>query len=151
MRIRGTSGLSTLLTGSAVFEDVVQPAPGITNLWVIPAGAPPSQPSELLSSAKMKELITRWENEYDHVIIDTPPVLSVTDAVSLSSDVDGVLMVVRAGNTRRDALRRMQELLAQVNARQLGVVLNAIDLTASDTAYYYYYGGAQAGYYDNSH
>jgi len=85
------------------------------------------------------------------VIIDTPPVLSVTDAVSLSSDVDGVLMVVRAGNTRRDALRRMQELLSQVNARQIGVVLNAIDLTASDTAYYYYYGGAQAGYYDNSH
>jgi polysaccharide biosynthesis transport protein len=151
LRIRGTSGLSTLLTGGAVFEDVVQPAPGVSNLWVVPAGAPPSQPSELLSSAKMRELITRWEGEYDHVIIDTPPVLSVTDAVSLSSDVDGVLMVVRAGNTRRDALRRMQELLAQVNARQLGVVLNAIDLTASDTAYYYYYGGAQAGYYDNSH
>ena len=151
LRIRGTSGLSTLLTGGGVFEDVVQPAPGVNNLWVVPAGAPPSQPSELLSSAKMRELITRWEGEYDHIIIDTPPVLSVTDAVSLSSDVDGVLMVVRAGNTRRDALRRMQELLAQVNARQLGVVLNAIDLTASDTAYYYYYGGAQAGYYDNSH
>jgi Mrp family chromosome partitioning ATPase len=99
----------------------------------------------------MKDLIARWENEYDHVIIDTPPVLSVTDAVSLSSDVEGVLMVVRAGNTRRDALRRMQDLLAQVNARMLGVVLNALDLTASDTAYYYYYGGAQSGYYDNSH
>ena len=93
----------------------------------------------------------RWETEYDHVIIDTPPVLSVTDAVSLSSDVEGVLMVVRAGNTRRDALRRMQELLSQVNARTLGVVLNALDLSASDTAYYYYYGGAQSGYYDNTH
>lgn len=151
LRLRSSSGLSTLLTGSALFEDVVQPAPGLSNLWVVPAGPPPAQPSELLGSTKMRELIARWENEYDHVIIDTPPVLSVTDAVSLSSDVDGVLMVVRAGNTRRDALRRMQELLAQVNARTLGVVLNAMDLTASDSAYYYYYGGAQSGYYDNSH
>jgi capsular exopolysaccharide synthesis family protein len=146
--LHSSVGLSTLLTASSTAGDVTQQTPQVHGLYVIPAGPPPHHPSELLGSDRMQELIAKWEQEYDHVILDTPPVLSVTDAVSLSAGVHGVLMVVRSGSTRKDAFRRMQTLLEQVNARILGVVLNALDLTAADSHHYYYYGASQTRYYD---
>lgn len=146
--LHSSVGLSTLLTASSTAGDVMQQTPQVHGLYVIPAGPPPHHPSELLGSDRMQELITKWEQEFDHVILDTPPVLSVTDAVSLSASVHGVLMVVRSGSTRKDAFRRMQTLLEQVNARILGVVLNALDLTAADSHHYYYYGASQTRYYD---
>jgi succinoglycan biosynthesis transport protein ExoP len=98
----------------------------------------------------MRMLLEKWRGEYDHVIIDTPPVLSVTDGVLLSAQMDTVLLVVRSAQTSKDALRRSRDLLAQVNAKVMGVVVNAIDLRSPD-AYYYYYGSNYAGrYYDES-
>jgi Mrp family chromosome partitioning ATPase len=84
-------------------------------------------------------------NEFDHIIIDTPPVLSVTDAVLLSAFADSTLLVIRAGSTSKAALRRARDVLAQVDARVLGVVLNAADFTAPDR---YYYGSRYGGYHE---
>ena len=97
----------------------------VPNLWILPAGPIPPQPAELLSSTVMKDYIARWRNEFDHVIIDTPPCLSVTDAVVLSPLADRVILVARSGQTTRPALRRACDLLLQVNARVMGIVLNA--------------------------
>ena len=150
LKIRNRAGLSTLLTGSSTMEDVAMPSPMLPNLFVIPAGPPPPHPAELLGSSVMQSFIERWRTEYDHIIIDTPPVLSVTDAVLLSVQADAVVLVIRSAKTTKDALRRSRDILAQVNARVMGVVVNAIDLHSPD-AYYYYYGASYGGrYYDES-
>ena len=115
------------------------PCPEVPNLWILPAGPIPPQPAELLGSTVMKDHIARWRNEFDHVIIDTPPCLSVTDAVLLSPEADRVILVARSGKTTKAALRRACDLLLQVNARVMGIVLNALDLHSAKG--YYYYGG----------
>jgi capsular exopolysaccharide synthesis family protein len=145
--IRSKGGLSTLISGVEKAEDVIVQFSKVPNLWILPAGPIPPQPVELLGSNVMKEHIARWRDEYDHVIIDTPPCLSVTDAVVLSADVDRVLLVARAGQTTKPALRRACDLLLQVNAKVMGIVLNAFDLRSADS--YYSYGSRYAGrYYD---
>lgn len=150
--IGSTSGLSTLLTGSDQFEKIVVQSSILPNLFILPAGPTPPQPAELLGSQLMRDFIDKWEKEYDHIIIDTPPVLSVTDAVVLSTAADAVVLVMRSGQTTKEALRRSRNLLAQVNAKVLGVVVNALDLTSPGASYYYYYyGGKYSGrYYDES-
>lgn len=150
--IRSKGGLSTLISGVDKEEDVVVPFTKVPNLWILPAGPIPPQPAELLGSNIMKEHLARWRDEFDHVIIDTPPCLSVTDAVVLSPEVDRVLLVARSGQTTKLALRRACDLLIQVNARVMGVVLNAFDLRSADSYYYYgaRYGGSGGSYYDES-
>jgi polysaccharide biosynthesis transport protein len=140
-------GLSTLISGVDKEEDVVVPFTKVPNLWVLPAGPIPPQPVELLGSNIMKEHIARWRDEFDHVIIDTPPCLSVTDAVVLSPEVDRVLLVARSGQTTKPALRRACDLLLQVDARVMGIVLNAFDIRSADS--YYYYGARYASSYYN--
>jgi Mrp family chromosome partitioning ATPase len=95
----------------------------------------------------MKDYIERWRNEYDHIIIDSPPCLSVTDAVVLSPEADRVILVARSGQTTKLALRRACSLLMQVNARVMGVVLNALNLQSVDGRYYYSYGGSYSRHY----
>jgi succinoglycan biosynthesis transport protein ExoP len=97
---------------------------------VLPSGPTLSQPAEILGSSKMKECIARWRNEFDYVIIDTQPCLSFTDAVLLSREGDGVILVARWGQTTKTALRHASDLLMQVNANMIGLVLNAYDLNA---------------------
>ena len=146
--IKARGGLSTLISGVDKLEDVLLPFKQVPNLWILPAGPIPPQPVELLSSTVMKEYITRWRNEFDHIVIDTPPCLSVTDAVVLSPDADRVILVARSGKTTKPALRRASELLLQVNARVMGIVLNALNLRSAD-GYYHYYGGTYAqSYYE---
>jgi succinoglycan biosynthesis transport protein ExoP len=140
-------GLSSLISGVDKLEDVLVPPTEVPNLWILPSGPIPPQPAELISSTVMKEYIARWRNEFDHVIIDTPPCLSVTDAVVLSPEADRVILVARSGRTTKLALRRARDLLLQVNARVLGIVLNALDLHAGD-GYYYTYGSLYTHYYD---
>jgi len=148
MGIRSKGGLSTLISGVDKVEDVIVQFSKVPNLWILPAGPIPPQPAEVLGSNVMKEHIARWRDEYDHVIIDTPPCLSVTDAVILSADVDRVLLVARAGQTTKPALRRACDLLLQVNAKVMGVVLNAFDLRSADSYYNSYsYGNRYAGHY----
>jgi succinoglycan biosynthesis transport protein ExoP len=150
MGMSSRAGLSTLLTGSDQGENLIQPSRQLKNLFILPAGPPPPQPAELLGSDLMRGLLQRWREEYDHIVIDTPPALTVTDAVLLSPAVDAVILVIRSGRTPKDALRRARDLLAQVNARVMGVVVNAIDLQSPDMDYYYY--GAKHGghYYDEN-
>ncbi len=148
LSLKSTAGLSTILSGVDRVEDAIVPFPQLPNLQVLPAGPIPPNPVELLGST-VKDHIARWRNEYDHIIIDTPPCLSVTDSVVLSVDADRVILVARSGQTPKAALRRASDLLTQVNARVMGVVLNAFDLRSADGYYYYYYYGSKyASRYD---
>ena len=144
--IKPKVGLSTVLTGVSPLELSITHVPQLPNLYLLPAGPPPPHPAELLGSNLMKQLILQWRQEYDHVIFDTPPALSVTDSILLSVDMDAVVLVIRSGNTTKAALRRTRELLGQVNARVLGVVVNAVDVDSPDYYNYYYYGSKYGGY-----
>jgi polysaccharide biosynthesis transport protein len=146
---RSRGGLSTLISGGDKFEDVAVPFADVPNLTILPAGPIPPQPAELLGSTVMKEYIARWRNEFDHVVIDSPPCLSVTDAVVLSPEADRVILVARSGRTTKIVLRRACDLLMQVNARVMGIVLNALN-TRSTEGYYYYGGRYSDRYYDES-
>lgn len=140
----GKTGLSNILTGGAKVSDAIQ-ATVQPNLFALLAGPIPPHPSELLSSAMMQDLLKRWREEYDHIIIDTPPVLSVTDAVLLSVQTDAVILIIRSHQTSAAHVRRTRDLLQSVKASVLGVVVNAADLTSPD--YYYYYYGSKYRYY----
>jgi Mrp family chromosome partitioning ATPase len=98
----------------------------------------------------MKDYIARWRKEFDHVIMDSPPCLSVTDAIVLSPEADRVILVARSAQTTKIALRRACQLLLQVNAKVMGVVLNALNLRSEYGDYSYYYGSPYArDYYDD--
>jgi capsular exopolysaccharide synthesis family protein len=128
-------------------ENVMVPFPGLPFLQVLPAGPIPPNPVELLGSSVMKDCIARWRNEFDHIIFDTPPCLSVTDSVVLSVEADRVILVARSGQTPKGAVRRASELLLQVNARVMGVVLNAFNFRSTDDNYYYYGSKYSGSYY----
>jgi capsular exopolysaccharide synthesis family protein len=119
-------GLTTVLLGEQSLADVVQPVSGHETLWLLGAGRVPANPAELLNGPAARELFAALRAEFDLVLIDSPPVLPVTDAAVLSKDADGTLMVVAAGQTKRVDLRRAAEKLAQVNAPMVGTVLNEV-------------------------
>lgn len=137
-------GLSSVLAGSCTLDRAICPISAIENLFVLPAGPVPPAPSELLASPAIRDVIEQCRSQFDLIIIDTPPVLSVTDAVLLSAEVDCCLLVVRAAKTTKAALLRTRDLLQQVNACVMGVVLNAVNLESQDAYYYnYHYYGRQ--------
>ena len=103
--------------------------------------------SELLASTNMRDVLAELREQYDHVVMDTPPALSVTDAVVLSPRADAIILVIRSGQTTKQALRRSRDVLMQVNAKVAGVLLNAVDLSSPDYYYYYEYQGKYARYY----
>ena len=135
------SGLSNVLTGSATLEHTITRSPVLPNLFILPAGTPPPNPAELLASSNMRDILLDLRDKYDHIVIDTPPTLSVTDAVVLSPRVDAIVLVIRSGQTTKQALRRSRDILMQVNAHVTGVLLNAVDLSSPDYYYYYEYQG----------
>ena len=141
------SGLSNVLTGSTTLEKAITRSAILPNLAVLPAGTPPPNPAELLASSNMKDMLMHLREEYDHIVIDTPPSLSVTDSVVLSPRADAVVLVIRSGQTTKQALRRSRDILMQVNAKVVGVLLNAVDLSSPDYYYYYEYQGKYAHYY----
>jgi succinoglycan biosynthesis transport protein ExoP len=141
------SGLSNVLTGSATLETAITRSPILPNLDVLPAGTPPPNPAELLASSNMRDVLQQLRGQYDHIVVDTPPTLSVTDAVVLSPRADAIVLVIRSGQTTKQALRRSRDILMQVNAKVSGVLLNAVDLSSPDYYYYYEYQGKYAGYY----
>jgi Mrp family chromosome partitioning ATPase len=93
--------------------------------------------------------LDQLRGQYDHIVVDTPPTLSVTDAVVLSPRADAIVLVIRSGQTTKQALRRSRDILMQVNAKVSGVLLNAVDLSSPDYYYYYEYQGKYARYYRN--
>jgi len=149
LHLKSDIGLSTILGQNTVPdpEEAIHPVADVPNLRVLPAGPVVLHPSEMLASPRMRDLIQSLEPEFDHIIIDTPPVLSVTDAALLSALADSTLLVIRAGMTSRAALRRAHDVLAHVDARIMGVILNAADFTEPDL---YYYGSRYGNYYHDS-
>jgi succinoglycan biosynthesis transport protein ExoP len=141
------SGLSNVLTGSATAQQTITTSPILPNLFIMPAGTPPPNPAELLASSNMRDLLAELRQQFDHIVIDTPPTLSVTDAVVLSPRADATILVIRSGQTTKQALRRARDILTQVNAHVAGVLLNAVDLTSPDYYYYYEYQGKYSHYY----
>jgi capsular exopolysaccharide synthesis family protein len=134
-------GLSDVLTGNATLAQAILRSPISPSLFILPAGTPPPNPAELLASSNMRDILASLREQFDHVVIDTPPTLSVTDAVVLSPTADAVVLVIRSAQTTKQALRRSRELLMSVNARVSGVLLNAVDLRSPDYYYYYEYQG----------
>ena len=131
------AGLSSYLAGVSSLELVTIPHSEIANLAAIPTGPIPPNPADLLSSRRLSEAISSLRKEYRFIVIDSPPIIAATDAVILSVLADGVLLVVRSGETPKAAFTRARELLASVKSRLLGVVLNAVDSSSPD--YYYSY------------
>jgi polysaccharide biosynthesis transport protein len=131
------AGLSSHLAGVSSLDEVVVPHPAITNLSTLTTGPVPPSPADLLSSHRMREAITELRRRYEFIVIDSPPVMAATDAVILSALTDGVLLVVRSGETPKEAFTRTRDLLSGVRCRLLGVILNAVDSSAPD--YYYSY------------
>lgn len=135
--IDGHPGLTELLISEGELKKVARPS-GIDNLQIVPAGTLPPNPSELLGSQKMKSVITAMKDQYDLVIFDCPPVITVTDAAVLSAETDIVLLVVQSGKTDREMAKRARVLLNNVKANIAGVVLNNIS-PELQAGYYYYY------------
>lgn len=130
-------GLTNLLarTDTAI-DEVVRTSP-FPNLSVMTSGPIPPNPSELLGSNRMEALLAKLSEQFDLVLVDTPPVLAVTDPVVVAPKTDGVVVVVDSAKTSLDALRRTREALGRANANILGIVLNK--LTTKSGSYYYYY------------
>jgi len=131
------AGLSSYLAGVSSLDIVSVPHPTIPNLVAIPTGPLPPNPADLLSSHKLVEAIAELRTKFKFIVIDSPPIMAATDAVILSVQTDGVLLVVRSGETPKEAFTRTRDLLHSVKCRILGVVLNAVDSGAPD--YYYSY------------
>ena len=137
MGMDGSVGLTNVLIGQADLGDVLQQFAD-SSLYVLGAGAIPPNPSELLGSASMMATLKELESRFDVVIIDTPPLLPVTDAAVLSTIAGGTVVIVGAGRVNRDHLSRSLQSLETVQARVLGLVLNMIPTQGPDGYYYYY-------------
>jgi len=140
-------GLSSFLTGAHTLNEVLVQYERIPNLWVLPAGPRPPDPAELLSSQVMQVTLKELTQRFTQIIIDSPPLLLVTDGVVLSAIVDGVILVVASGATARGALARAHKILENSGSRVLGVVLNKVDMRF-DNYYGSYYGPYSMSYYD---
>jgi succinoglycan biosynthesis transport protein ExoP len=140
--VDNSSGLTAFLTGHIDFDNGLIQETRIPHLDVITAGIIPPNPSQLLDSSRMRELINALLPLYSFIIIDAPPVLGLSDTLILSTMTDGVIIVVRSGDTARDSVIQARKLLKGVNSRILGVVLNGVkesDLKYGSYSYYYSY------------
>ena len=140
------AGLSSYLAGASSLDLVIVPHPTIPNLAAIPTGPLPPNPADLLSSHKVAEAIAELRKRFKFIVIDSPPVMAATDAVILSVQTDGVLLVVRSGETPKEAFTRTRDLLVSVKCNILGVVLNAVDSSSPDYYYSYRYYPYSYGY-----
>lgn len=135
-RVDNRRGLSSVLVGETTLEEALTKS-DIPNLDILSSGPIPPNPSELLGSNKMRNLIEEAKAIYDLIIFDTPPVLAVTDAQILANIVDGSLLVVRSKQTDQDSALKAKEHLEPAQSKLLGVVLNDVEKTKDQ---YYYYG-----------
>jgi polysaccharide biosynthesis transport protein len=138
------TGLSALILGEGTLEQAISRT-AIPNLDVLPCGPVPPNPAELLHTAAFAKLLAQMAGTYDRVVIDSPPAGVVADAIVISTHVDGTLMVLKAGQTSRDAAVRTARSLHAVKARLFGAVLNDLDLEDRRYGQYYYY--YRSGYY----
>jgi succinoglycan biosynthesis transport protein ExoP len=146
LRISNDKGLSSWLLGEETSGAVFTPLSSHPSLEVIPSGPKIASPAEALGSNRFRELLEQWERQYDFIVLDSAPVLSVSDAFPAASWVDSVLMIARYGTTPARALVRSITALRRANARISGVVLNAMPHRAEE---YYYYTGYSGKYYED--
>ena len=134
-KLNNMSGLSTLLSSEQSLDAVVQ-STELSHLCVLTSGPKPPNPSELLHSDRMTQIIEAARNQYDFIIFDMPPVIAVTDAQIIASKVDGTLLVVREKITKKESLLKAHQLLNLVGAKMVGAVYNGMQ-EAHDQGYYY--------------
>ena len=133
-------GLSNCISASEEVREVIQKT-GIENLELLASGPVAPNPSELLGSKRMEQLLERLKPDYDYILIDTPPIMPVTDAAVLSGKVDGLVMLVSSGEVTPAAAKEAKQRLLQAGAHILGVILNKVELSHTHGyGYYYYYG-----------
>jgi capsular exopolysaccharide synthesis family protein len=141
--LESTAGLTNVLSRKTGLDEVILDTE-VARLALLPSGPIPPNPAELLASGRMKEVLRWLAERYNYVLVDSPPVLAVTDASLLAGQVDGVLLVIRGG-TRVEMAQEAKVRLARVNGRLLGVVLNWLRLSSKDYGYYYYYHHSKRG------
>jgi len=145
--LNGKQGMSIFLSGNSdLSSQIIETS--YDNLYVIPAGPQPPNPAELVGSERWSKALGLLSEYFQYVVIDSPPVLSVADPVILSTKVDGVIIVVHAGKTAREAVRKARTTLAGVGATVLGAMINNVDLDNGHYSYYYKY-YYRYGYYGN--
>jgi len=138
-------GITSVVLGQTRLEDAIKTTE-VPNLSVLPCGPLPPNPAELLHTEAFGAILAELCRRFDRVIFDSPPLIAVTDPTVLATRSDGVLIVVKAGQTTREGLRRSVRMLADVNARVLGTVLNDLDVTSRGYGQYYYYYYRRYGY-----
>lgn len=141
--VRNWAGLTEVLTGTRTTQEVIKPTT-TEKLFLLSSGAVPPNPAELIGSRKMSEVMTALLQEYDCIVVDSPPVMPVSDAVLLSTLFDGVVLVVNGQKTPRHLVKETRSRLLYARAKILGVVLNRVDMQTSEYAYYY---GHYSSYY----
>ncbi|MGB7591481.1 MAG: polysaccharide biosynthesis tyrosine autokinase [Terriglobia bacterium] len=137
--VENKPGFVQCLTGRVELAQAILPVPGVKNLWVIPCGPIPPNPAEVLSSPAASDLLRRLRSEFDYVVVDSPPLLSVADSRILSMLTDAVVLVVRGYATPYPVVRRARALLYGAGVRILGVALNDVDIGKSGYGYGYGY------------
>ena len=137
--IKNEDGLSSLLASELSDLDITNAIvqDETTKLYVLPSGPVPPNPAELVGSEQMASLLNLLQARFTHVVIDSPPIASFTDGVLVASLVDGVILVVHAGRSSRQVVRRSRQLLQEIGAKIFGVVLNNVNLNTKDNYYYY--------------
>ncbi|MCH4123822.1 MAG: CpsD/CapB family tyrosine-protein kinase [Levilactobacillus sp.] len=145
--VSNRAGLTNYLSGRLTLDDIIQPTI-VENLSVITSGPVPPNPAELLDSEHFKTLMRQLQAKYDLVVLDSPPVNTVTDSQLLAAQVDGTILVVPQGIADKNGVRRAKQLLETVHANILGAIMNRVTATKSE-GYYggSYYGGYYGGYY----
>jgi capsular exopolysaccharide synthesis family protein len=139
-----TRGLTTALLENLAVADIAQPT-AVPSLSVVTSGPLPPNPAELVGSRRMRAFLDAAEAEFDLVVCDSPPVISVADGLALSAQCDGVVLVVRAGAIAHEVIGRAAEHIESVKGRILGVILNSVDLRRDGYYEYYRYYGKYYG------
>jgi len=144
--LSNSQGLTNYLSGEKSTENLIKAAPGLPHLKIITSGPIPPNPAELLSSNEMRNLLQFLRGRFKHIIIDSPPAISFTDAAILSTQVDGVVLIAMAGKSSMHLMRQTRTRISALGARIYGVVLNGI---TSESVEYDYYGTGYYTYYKN--
>ncbi|MBB3110571.1 capsular exopolysaccharide synthesis family protein [Paenibacillus phyllosphaerae] len=142
-RLSNRVGLSSVISRQAEVKAAIQET-DIPNLFTLPSGPIPPNPSEMLGSNRMTTLIDELRGQFDLILIDTPPVLAVTDAQIMATKSDGVLLVLEAGRVKRDMALKAKQQMMQVKANIIGVVLNNVKKKNSEGYYYYQYESSES-------
>jgi succinoglycan biosynthesis transport protein ExoP len=147
--ISNARGVTNYLSGESNIDELLQPYEKLPNLKLLPSGPVPPNPAELLGSDEMRKLLAHLgeRGRFAHIVIDSPPAISFTDASILSTLVDGVMLVVHGGRSSRAVVRRAKQQLMDVGAHIFGIVLNNVKLESQD---YYYYAGYYSSYYPDA-